>query len=764
MERGADLPDWRVILATLVEHTPDARRWLDNAVNVTVPENAGGELLLGVDNNIWSIAFRHGCSVAFRNTEEDGNGEQRFVLSGPINGIIKTAGDILQVAPIASLESTTKDLDIPPQLSELDTASSNAAPGERIDTFEADGTSRVRKAMVERRGRIVLTMNAKEVPRPEKWTVASFNDFVQYLTSAEMPNHLHRLMYDRRKDHIETVIEVLSSIFVDPECRHAISRKACNAAMQYFVATNRIADARCLFVRMEMINFQMDTETFNILLRGAAKNNDLSNFQLILDLMLRRNHIPNSGTFIAFIQAFTDIRIKTYIGSVMENKHLLSHKSALRDACESIVRDEIEVSLLNNQTEEAFMAQMDSRYGSDWLTVGSGNRILHALGSRWLISRCWSFVMEMKARFVEPDNVSLNTILHHCKHMKNLEGAVEVIRNWPADAQFGLPMDQMSYHTLFEMAWRLRMHNVARVVWRYACLDAATTARMRTIVYNSVKVGVGLAMVPSRSQIQRLKSKPDKSEIVVDGNQDYLRLLEVVAETTDQPSEKVADPETMTESQTLAENPAPDADAGVITPSPTPETSTNSRSSGTELNQYGHVPNPNSVGKTFNRTAGLFITGINDFASHPIKDLSPNLETSSKLSLATSYQPCIRTPTSLHLYPRVMQAPSLASILASTVSTVHCAEPAPADDDSFTDQEKTLAVQRQMEMDRAVWQEWVPVEDFKEALRNAYERDMEWTHTENAQDARNLEWMLERKVDVLVRKRRCQDDRVKRWG
>jgi len=45
----------------------------------------------------------------------------------------------------------------------------------------------------------------------------------------------------------------------------------------------------------------------------------------------------------------------------------------------------------------------------------------------------------------------------------------------------------MTYHILFEMAWRKKCYNLAKVVWKYACLNAATTRSMRVRIIASLR-------------------------------------------------------------------------------------------------------------------------------------------------------------------------------------------------------------------------------------------------------------------------------------
>ena len=477
-------PDWRVVLDTLSRHTPENEKWLDRALTVVVPESTLDTFLYGVDDNLWNIGERYGCSIEVKSRDSDSAAIKRrglenkhhrsFLLSGNATAISKTAADILQIAPNADLIAETKG----------NLLTALEAKDSRIATSYGPRTGAARTVLSESRWRPPIT-RADKIPRPEKWTQESFVEYVTDLTSVEMPNHIHRLMYEDNQSQVLIVLSILREIFQDPDCRSSISLKACNTAMQYFVKRSNIADARILFVHMEILKLRMDVETFNIMLRAAAKSEDLHNFSFVLHLMLRRGISPNVKTWTSFLMLHHDIRIKLYIVDTMKKRGLLPHISAIKAVCEHLVTQETFNSIDLGQKQDEFLRHMDSRYGPSWLSLDSGNRILNVLALRGLISRSFDFLYVMTDRSVFPDAYSVNTILNRCKQLNNVVGAVEIMKNLPPVAHF-VP-NEMTYHVLFELAWRERAYNLAKVVWKYACLNGLTTWRMRKLVLSSLK-------------------------------------------------------------------------------------------------------------------------------------------------------------------------------------------------------------------------------------------------------------------------------------
>ena len=317
---------------------------------------------------------------------------------------------------------------------------------------------------------------------PATWTPESFGLYVQHLISIKMTTHLQRFLYKPGEYHTNVVVDILKALFVDPECRTAISAAAFNDALGYLEKHNAIDVVRDLFVRMEMQNLKMNTETFNIMLRGTAKSKSLGNFHYIVLLMLRRGYTPNADTWLAFMRLMDDFEIKLRILKSMKSKKLLRDPRTQKNVCTNLVDMEVYDSLDNNMTHEQFLQHMADRYGQDWLTTNSANRILDALGSRGLISRCWDLFKFMHTQDVEPSDVSIQTVLDHCEKQRNPEGAIEIIRR--VSSLFGFDPSEDAYHRLFRFAWNNYLPCVARVVWRYACLNAATTHGMRRRIIN----------------------------------------------------------------------------------------------------------------------------------------------------------------------------------------------------------------------------------------------------------------------------------------
>lgn len=462
------VPDWREVLADLIEHTPRHGQWFENQIQVIVPPDARELLMTGLDCSIWEIAQTYGCSVGLGSYEPAKSGHGSFVLSGSRFSISRTLADVLRLAPDARI-TTTEDL----QLSRLDPSS-----------FDIANVQMKVRSVISTRRLKPLVKRPDEIRKPKAWTQASLLDYIHDLTNLEVP---YNPSDDKREQYYEEIQATIRNLFKDPDDsrRSAISRKACHEALSYYVRKNRFEDVRVLFVRMEILGLPLTPKTFNIMLLGAAKQEDIHNFHFILHLMLRRGFMPNGGTWTAFMRTLNDFRTKVHVATAMKHAGLLSHKSTMKEVCQELVKPEVELSLEAFQDQEAFVSHMDSRYGLAWLTVDTGNVILHELGSRGLISRCWDFLQFMDFRCIRPDSFSINTILNHCKQTGNLSGAIQLMQN--ISPSWGIQLNEETFRILFALAWATRSYNIAKVVWKYACIAGNTNFRMRHAVLHSMR-------------------------------------------------------------------------------------------------------------------------------------------------------------------------------------------------------------------------------------------------------------------------------------
>ncbi|KAI6714323.1 pentatricopeptide repeat domain-containing protein [Diplocarpon mali] len=468
---------WRAILEFLTKNTPDQENWPSKSLKLEVPSSVAHRIMNGIDDHFLELGDQNECLMELGDRDVNTLQYRTFVMSGSATSIIKCAAEILQIASDVRISATESRL--PNEGKEQIPDMENPQPGQ---VMCAD----IRNVMTDKRGR--PKMPPEQISKPEKWTQHSFLEYVTKLTSCDVTSHVNRYGFGSEESLQDAVTRLLREVFRDPSCRHVITRAACHVALEHFVSSNFIKDARMLFVRMEIMKLEITPRTFNTMLARCAKHNDLNSFHFIVNLMQRRGIVPNGNTWSHFLDAVVDVRRKMHIVNVMRKKGLLNHIRTLRATVFNLVQSEVESSLSPNQNLATFIAHMDSYYGPAWLSMKSANRVLKTLGAHGLFSRCWEFFQFMESRNFKPDHFSINIVLHYCKEAINLTGAVELLRSLPCSMEHmgSAASTAETYRIMFALAWRARSYNVAKVVWRYACLAGATSFRMRNRVFRSM--------------------------------------------------------------------------------------------------------------------------------------------------------------------------------------------------------------------------------------------------------------------------------------
>ncbi|KAG9241291.1 hypothetical protein BJ878DRAFT_521479 [Calycina marina] len=484
-------PDWRKTLGELCRSLPVEDKWLEHAVEVSAPENAVSSLLFAVDDNIWEICARHDASISLDSYDPVKDEYRQFLISGTESAIRRTTADVAAVISRCSPSSLKKKSAMKYKPISIQATRLVALNGVLDDLGRPmilgayDGTPRN-----------VLSSPNRQLFRPErtfmpdKPNCESFLRYVQRLAPTQMPNHLYSMLYKKDEDGMLEGVHKLRSVLQDPKNIGVLSRAAFNAALHYCAYANQIPTIRYLFALMEQRNIAPTVDTFNIMLWAAARQESLHNFTAVLHVMLRQRNIrPNGKTWALFMRAIPDIRIKLYIMHEMKQRGLLQSVVNIKRVAAQLTTAEVEYSLEKNETLNQFIHKMDSQYTPFWLTTKSGNRILHALGSRGMMSRSWDFLRFMSDRNIKIDHACVNTILTHCKIMRNIDGLLEILRYVPRffPGEQGFVPNQSTYDILFEAAWRGRRYNLCKVIWRFACLAACTTRDMRLRVLRSLQ-------------------------------------------------------------------------------------------------------------------------------------------------------------------------------------------------------------------------------------------------------------------------------------
>ena len=761
--------NWREILGDLKEHTPDYGPWLEQALSIVIPPSSMRQLFHSIDASMWEIAKKYSCSVRLgeRDTE---NKCRTFIVSGPLTALAKVVADLIRSHPDVEISRVSKSKsEDPKDLVALD------------DIINSNGRIRPIKVRLARIKDTKRKRSRREFTRPTVWTPDTFLEHLRAIVDPSVTAHWRQFGLEAPVDHRRIAPGLLMELFTDPQCRASITTTACHEAMEYLIKVNLMVDLRVLFVHMERMQIPTDSELFNVMLEGAAKNRDLHNFRLILHLMLKRGHLPNSGTWIAFIRAFSDIDVKAHVVTAMKSKGLASSRRITRIICAELVTAEISSSLENSQSHEEFVAYMDAKYGEDWLSANAANRILHVMGLRGLISRCWEFLHFMASRFEPPDQVSVNTIIGCCydKSQRNLTGAVELLQNLPSTTNF-IP-DPYTYEMLFVMAWGLRQYNVARVVWRYACLSAATSFKMRELMFTHLKEA-GLGHI---SRTENARRKELLGPLVLGSSYQRTHPVEVVQ--THIQEDHFQTP-SATKHLSVLNNTwvrhKPGPDSGTAN-----STQMDSQSSSVETVLLSRLSG-SSVDETTKPAMPGDDAAVKISSATQIKDVAHESSDESKLSDQADSVYTVSNPLCPGVSTKSLQSEDHVNVKTSPATkggdaaiqkvSDEAEVSAPADEvcswkpllphgqPNPKKRSQIQALQELLELDYKAFRDWQPARPFADMLARALRKDNHWKTRLNKDKEKpdfeaSLKWMLDEAIAIPVRKKADNWYHAQKW-
>lgn len=328
---------------------------------------------------------------------------------------------------------------------------------------------------------------ARNISPPTEWSEANLAIYVEAI--AESQKTQARVSWAERPrlkawTNIGDVVAAFDAVLYSTASQKSLSVKACNTALRFFYDHGMMARARSLYVRMEDLKMHIPTETFNILLRGSASQRDLHNFTFLLNNMTRRGFKPNEQTWVLLLQVIPSSRVRAVIVRKMAEMDMLDKIEIRRDVAALMVHYEIDNHLGGGHNYNTFFTHMNSKYGIGWLSTPAGNELLNEVAQRNSIETSLSLLYEMKQAGFMPDDISMNTLLRHCLPLRRHELAIEILDVF--NYHYRLHPGPEAYETLLLQAWRSRLLNFSKVVWRSACIYSAVSPKSQRLVFQSL--------------------------------------------------------------------------------------------------------------------------------------------------------------------------------------------------------------------------------------------------------------------------------------
>ncbi|PGH01318.1 hypothetical protein AJ79_07955 [Helicocarpus griseus UAMH5409] len=332
--------------------------------------------------------------------------------------------------------------------------------------------------------RPTIPIRADCVPKPKRWTVKNFADYIETLTNLSYTRPVHAELYGKGEYHHVVVKDTICRLFKDPRTRPFLSTRAVNSAVFYFYRHNQfLKDLLALFPTMEHL---MTTRTFNALLEGCAKTQDIKAFRYVISLMKRLKIKPNGMEWVCFLRLLKSKLARKHVMERMRADGLLDKKNIAELVMPMNIRESFRAHLISGKDVQSFIARMTERHGTNLaLTSESMKMMLHVAKHEMNIDATEHILQHCKKMGVHLPTQSMNhclaVLLNHKKYEEVLDLFARLARDFPQTER-----NDETFRILFSAAWKAQKYNAARVIWRYACLAGLVSHGMKNLAFNSL--------------------------------------------------------------------------------------------------------------------------------------------------------------------------------------------------------------------------------------------------------------------------------------
>ena len=327
-------------------------------------------------------------------------------------------------------------------------------------------------------------IHAAQVPRPCTWSTDNFKDYVAALVKSSVTGALHQQLYNAGDSHLKSVTRILHQLFDNPQWNAYVSISACNMAMSFFYKRFQMSEARSILSLMEDRGLLTSSESFNITLSGSVQLKDVGNFEYILRQMIERGIKPNAETWMMFYRISNSDQARSEIYQCMRDKGVLQYPSVFNTFLKLTIRDVLVRQFEKGRSSTSlleYLNRLDPRLSR---SPDIANVILDEIGKRSPMRDVIKVLKQLHQLGMRFDEVTMNTMLHYCLPNKDHDDAIEIIHRFRE--RYKLRPGKLAYEALFRQAWRSRLYNCSKVIWKYACLEGFVTKWMRRLVINSL--------------------------------------------------------------------------------------------------------------------------------------------------------------------------------------------------------------------------------------------------------------------------------------
>lgn len=468
---------WTKIRDLLERLQEEARVWAKKGTKqkeLLIPEETVA-LLAGVTDmamkeNIWYVPVHNGCRVHVLHPLESEGQYRKVILSGS-ERVVELVGDrIMHARDLQARGAPLVDIR-KPRLPVFPSIDAMKRKGHEVplvrgvwDFYSARG----------RPAKLDLILAASE----NLSTVREFAEHVEELTRSQA------LAYKRINGHPQAPVQrriakALVKLFLDDANRDLLSTAALNRALAFLCEHDLLRFAKMVFLRAEHV---ATVDTFNILLKSAAKRQDARFFRQYLLVMSRMNIRPDSYTWVAFLDCLVSPKAKANMVIYTLQKGYLNQTGAVRSALQLTIQDTFLTHLESGKSVDSFFNMAIDTYGTNWFPPSLINQMF-SVTVRLRNFQAMDRLLEIcKQQGFSLNSSTVNQII--VLFRSDIFSALRYV--WRCVDQPEKKLRKDAWERLFLIAFKGRHYNICRVLWRYACFNGAVSYKMKQSVLTSL--------------------------------------------------------------------------------------------------------------------------------------------------------------------------------------------------------------------------------------------------------------------------------------
>lgn len=247
--------------------------------------------------------------------------------------------------------------------------------------------------------------------------------------------------------------------------------------LAFFIAHSELPYARGLMFSMRDFGLPATSETYGTFITGAANEQNLNAIEKYTKMMLKSNMRPGWQTWLALLDAAPSTTQKQRATREMHRRGFMDHDNVSGDVIPSVVGYSLSPYLDAGGRLEEYLDTITILWGPTWPSQHSIKAILDVLGSQGLTTTAMGLLARFRDKYgYQPDCVAMNALLAHQTLTLDVSPSLRTIAEFYHS--FGIVPDGVTYDLLFRLAWTRQYYNIAKVVWKYACLTSCTTYGM----------------------------------------------------------------------------------------------------------------------------------------------------------------------------------------------------------------------------------------------------------------------------------------------